>query len=345
MLMARVTTIYRWPTIKTTNEHSHLIDRLPKKNFTTRAKNHDSIRAKEVRAIFSLICCKMTDRMPIFFPHVGLGNLLIMKLRTLATGDKVGTIVFRERMVVNNRKNFKQAMVFGCWLLRKMYPKASIVTELPKDVQEYVDHHTLGSPPIASKIPVELLSDDIALYLPSELRNITQFIVFHTKIRAPMLTNNPGHLRQLATMFRTLRLPIPIVLIGERVIERNDEAVTHKVREFYKEMLAMADNEGNKVIDLTEDQLYSSNTIEGFLRDVAIIQGAVANVSLGYGGNTVLAKCFSKQLICLPQWQKKDVRIKVIKSCPDDCDRFHDTFHAFFEDICETVNSVIFKNN
>jgi len=125
------------------------------------------------------------------------------------------------------------------------------------------------------------------------------YIVFHTKFRENSskmsLEFQKNKLPILCDYWSRFKTKYLIIIIGDRKIEQNYEAQYHKVISLYEQLLLLKNN--NKVLDLTEEFLYSGQDNDGFLRDVGIIKDADVNITFGLGGNFCLSKFLSKKMI------------------------------------------------
>jgi hypothetical protein len=121
------------------------------------------------------------------------------------------------------------------------------------------------------------------------------YIIFHTKVRidgySDIFINND--LPILIDFFQNFKTDKKIIILGERVIEKNVETITHNVISIYNNLLELKKN--NIVIDLSEELLCSGNTqFENFLYQMELINKAKYNIAFSIGGNVGLCNAFSK---------------------------------------------------
>jgi len=136
----------------------------------------------------------------------------------------------------------------------------------------------------------------------------------------------PSDFETLFTYLSTFHSSIPIVLVGDKVIEQNKEAIIHKIESIYIRLLTSLPAT-NKIIDLTEESLYSANTVEGFQRDLSLIHNATCNISFGWGGNCQLIKAVAQaSLQFVSTWRST---ILDMYNGIKDGDQFFNTIESF----------------
>ena len=119
------------------------------------------------------------------------------------------------------------------------------------------------------------------------------YIIFHTKARFDYCSSNFKSLEHiLIDFFNNFKTNYNIIILGEKYIEQNKEAVIHNIITLYDIMMLMKKN--NNIIDLTYDMLYSGNNIIDFEKDLFLINNAKLNVGFGYGGPLNICQAFSK---------------------------------------------------
>lgn len=219
-------------------------------------------------------------------PALGLGDLLLQRLRDPGSVERV---TMQRVVLLENRARGEDACAFARWFVSRLWPEAEIV-EVSRAECKKATIVALKTPVLRGKLDATLLHPNVDDWLPGELRGLA-YVVWHTKVRG--LTRD-------ATRALCAALEVdsrcPVVLLGERQVEENRESVRHGVHTIY-DWLRRAFDE--RAVDLTTGcHLYSGNTRDGFLRDIAIIRNAVLNVTVGFGGNTMLAKCFGTKLLC-----------------------------------------------
>lgn len=256
-------------------------------------------------------------------PRLGLGDILCLKLRALSVyGNAVTSICLNDDKLRKYRLEPERAIEFIDWLVRRLFPGIAIRHIMDEDD---IAHCTLNGALTVGKIdPTILFDQPIVSFLPQELRG-QRYIVFHTKVRALNASKRFVYFQRFLREYKTNTL---IVLLGERVIEQNIEAKLFNVTSLYPELIRYLPAKNN-VIDLTEKMLYSGNsTNKGFLRDIAIINGADCNICIGIGGNMCISKCFSQRLVCWPGETKNDT-VKAFKKISGDNDKFFSSISLF----------------
>jgi hypothetical protein len=136
----------------------------------------------------------------------------------------------------------------------------------------------------------------------------------------------PSDFETLFTYLSTFHSSLPIVLVGDKVIEKNKEAITNKIESIYSRLLTSLPAV-NKIIDLTEESLYSANTVDGFQRDLSLIYNATCNISFGWGGNCQLIKAVANSSCHFVSTWRSDI-LDMYKGIHDG-DQFFDTIESF----------------
>lgn len=217
-------------------------------------------------------------------PNLGIGDLLILKMRAMTNSVEVNSIALLRTRVHDFRAHEEEYLAFLHVFLSRLFPGVSVdvVDDEPAECLE------------ALSIRTYRLYDVYRFEVPRSLPLQPPYVVVHTRARF----DASGHAFQrdvyplCAAKVRLLRSSYPIVLLGERAIEVNRESTMHPIYSMYS---ILRDLPG--VIDMTRNNAASNNTIEEFEREMHIVHGARFNVVFGYGGPLSLSMAFGKQTL------------------------------------------------
>lgn len=131
-----------------------------------------------------------------------------------------------------------------------------------------------------------------------KINNYNNYIIFHTKVRIDGYSDE--FKKYILPIFdnyiKTLKTSKNIILMGERIIEKNFETTVHGVISLYDVLIQL--NNNNNLIDLTKELLCSGNSdFNNFLEDIEIINKADCNITFGIGGPFCISNTFSKNVI------------------------------------------------
>lgn len=206
-------------------------------------------------------------------PNLGIGDLLILKMRAMTSNVDIDTIAIRHGIVRDYRVHQAEYTAFIRTFLSRLFPGVAI--EDGEDDEPSVFLHSFP-------IHIYRLYNTYAFEVPRSLPIQDPYVVFHTRARFDRRNSPLPELKSLQSSY-------PIVLLGERVIETNEESISNPIYSLYPSLRQLP-----RVVDLTRDSTASDNTIEQFERDLHIINGARFNVVFGYGGPLSLSMAFGR---------------------------------------------------
>ena len=174
------------------------------------------------------------------------------------------------------------------------------------------------------------LYDILSHRLPPPVIRPKEYILIHTKARFDCWRHSffNMYLPQIQEFFKTFKSKYEIIIVGEKEnVEQNIEVIIHDIRSLYSIFKNIADE------DMTTDDLCSRNNILHLKSDIALINGAAANITFGYGGPLQLCAGFAKSTITFVgdiQHQILDVYSR--------CDKIkiHRNVESFLHNITET---------
>lgn len=178
-----------------------------------------------------------------------------------------------------------------------------------------------------SNVNIQMQSCSLERFLPNLINsfNISQnaynfkYIIIHTKLRFGFKESKQFILNiklKLKDFFSNLKTKYKILLLGERIIDNNNETkILPTITTIYEECLLLKNN--NDIIDLTEEKIYNTPNMSRFEKDIGIINNAELNIGVGHGGQFCFNLYFSKKTIyyCPPgleNFQIENPNMKII---------------------------------
>jgi len=246
-------------------------------------------------------------------PHMGIGDIFMEAFKHISQPDTViKSVTLNENIIKTHRLFPEKYTIFLSWLIKTLFPEAEL---------------RIAPSPCDASLPHPITSTRLYKFFPCIKTPILSepYLLFHTKVRMDGCYK-PSDFEKLFTYLSTFHSFIPIVLVGDKVIEKNIEAIIHKIESIYSRLLTTLPAT-NKIIDLTEESLYSANTVEGFQRDLSLIHNATSNISFGWGGNCQLIKAVANSSChFVSSWRHSMLDMyKEIK----DGDQFFNTIESF----------------
>lgn len=254
-------------------------------------------------------------------PALGTGDLLILKMKQLSHNFNIEKINISLNLLELYRKYPDQSLNFIKKLLILLFPDTSININNDFDIPFEYNFDYLNEYNITNTYLYDYLNKNINI----EYKN---YIVFHTKVRLDGLMDKfiNHDIQKLDIFFNNFKTDKLIIIFGEKNIEDCLEKTHHNIISIYENLLQL--NKNNKVIDLTQNELYSGNTnFNNFLKDIEIINKADYNITFTIGGPYNLCQAFSKNNICYIsnfQHQVIDDYIRINNNSYRDIDKFID---------------------
>lgn len=217
-------------------------------------------------------------------PNLGIGDLLITKMRLITKDMKVNCINIQSDIVYNFRTHTDTYFRFLEDFIPRLFPQATI--ECDKDYTSTSIHDI--------RITECYLYPHYTFSIPRTVFSEQPYIIVHTRARFDEAAYDffEKDLPLYKSSFSELTSEYPILLFGEKDIECNRESATHNIRSLHEHLLQIPG-----VIDMTRNTSASENSIEQFETDVHMINGAKCNVVFGYGGPLSLSMAFGRKTI------------------------------------------------
>ena len=224
-------------------------------------------------------------------PHLGIGDLLIIKMIQISHKMDISNININHDLIVDNCENYDQ----------KIYTITKFVELLFPNTTYDINNNTINFYNIINtyKIKHTYIYDDIDNRKFINIKNeYSDYIIFHTKMRHDRLMDkfNNEMLMQLNDFLSRFVSTKKILILGERNIGQNHETINHKTQSLYNNLLVLKNN--NHVIDLTHDELTCGNPdFDKCLSDIQLINKSLCNITFGIGGPLSICKAFSRNNI------------------------------------------------
>jgi hypothetical protein len=220
-------------------------------------------------------------------PALGIGDLLILKMRQISNNIKINQINVSCQLINEYRKYPEKYLLFIKNFIKLLFTESNIFISYDNYSLEHLFEYNITN---------TYLYDLLHLTIPIKYTN---YIIIHTKVRLDghmdKFLNHDLHC--LDTFFKNFKTNKTILILGEKKVEECAEQKIHNIISIYDNILQLCKN--NKVIDLTENELYSGNiNFNMFLNDVELINKADMNICVGIGGSLNLCQAFSKNNIC-----------------------------------------------
>ena len=259
-------------------------------------------------------------------PHLGIGDLLIVKMTELSNGLQIKHINISKHLIQTFSSEYDKKLDFIRTLVTFMFPNA--VCDINNTAPDFVlFRNTYIFNPI-------YLYDKINTHM---LKNMTRVsdncIVFHTKLRYDALIDKCDKyvLPELTVFLQSFKTKRKIIIVGERTIGINYETTVHKTKTVYNELLLLRTN--NDVLDLTKEQLTEGGAFDDFLNDIEIINKCACNVTFGIGGPFSLTVAFSKNNIAFLPFLHESPHASIAK-------QMHNNICETITDLEEKLNSI-----
>ena len=222
-------------------------------------------------------------------PALGIGDLLIVKMSQVSNNLDISLININHNIITEFRLEPDRYQKFLLELIKFLFPHSQInLTNNGKHTYYY------NSYPIRQVYLGDIVQDG---KWKLDLENkYGDYLIFHTKLRlnnqltSQFLKTEVIELNDFLDNYQTNKT---ILIVGERYIENNRETRTHQIISLYPNLMRLSKK--NRVVDLTEDNLYSGAlTFDQFLGDLNLINQAKLNVCFGIGGPLNICQSFSE---------------------------------------------------
>ena len=256
----------------------------------------------------------------IITPHLGIGDILILKMKDLSNQLNITHININKLLIETYSENVGLKISFIMRLIVVLFPDVQIdITNGPCDFG------------IINEYPIKktYLYNEIRSSLLTIENKYSDYIVFHTKLRHDGLIDlfNIHVFDSLIYFFNSFKTSKKILILGEKQIGENLETITTKTTSLYNYIMLLQKN--NTVIDLTNDVLTAGNPdFTNFLTDIKIINNALCNITFGIGGPTFICNSFSTRNIALIPFYKLSSQYPILQE-------MHDINNFIVEDVCD----------
>lgn len=229
-------------------------------------------------------------------PYLGLGDLLIVKQKTIQNNIFIKNMIISLPLIKQYRSNYEPTVKVLKQRLNLLFNGTNFIYD---ENDEYHD------------CKFSLLQDEFVLnkfinvydYLTinniNNNHNLDNYIIFHTKIRFCtdyMIDFNKYIKPIVINFFLHFKTNKTIVILGERIIEKNLCSESLNIISIYDELLFLKNN--NNVLDLTHEILYTGHEdINDLLHEINLISDADCNICFSIGGQFCLSFSFSKKFI------------------------------------------------
>jgi hypothetical protein len=216
-------------------------------------------------------------------PPLGIGDLLILKMHLLSNNLEIDNFNINKSIINEYRLEPNKYIIFIEYLLNKLFPNSNKI---------YVNAGIDKIDRINYKLNLTYIKNHYIF--DNDFKNeYENYIIFHTKARFDECSSNFKLIEhKLINFCKIFKTNYNIIILGEKYVEQNKEAIKHNIVSLYNILMLMKNN--NNIIDLTYDMLYSGNNIIDFEKDLFLINNAQLNVGFGYGGPLNICQAFSK---------------------------------------------------
>lgn len=209
--------------------------------------------------------------------------------------------------------------------------------DLPEDTVEYIESNQLEVDQHYewSRMTYNNLNLQVPP-LPPSFEN-KKYIVIHTKCRHTNKLNYDLLKQIIKDVFSSLKVHVPIVLLGEQIFPNNFEHQVHGITTVYNELLSLKNL--NTIIDLTKPSIYDTLDYDEFKKDCSIMMGASLNIHFGMGGALSTCMNFCKKTIAfIPDYDSIDIEKR--RNTRDYNIFIHQDIKQFFLHLIELLNSL-----
>jgi hypothetical protein len=256
----------------------------------------------------------------IITPHLGIGDILILKMKEMSNQLNITHININKLLIEINSENVELKIYFIMKFIFFLFPNVQFdITDGPCDfgiINEY-------------PIKTTYLYNEIHSSLLKIENKYSDYIVFHTKLRHDGLIDlfNNHTLDSLIYFFNSFKTSKKILILGEKQIGENLETMKTKTTCLYNYIMLLQKN--NTVIDLTNDVLTAGNPdFTNFLTDIKIINNALCNITFGIGGPFLICNSFSTRNIALIPFYR-------LSSYYNNLQEINDINNCIVEDVCD----------
>ena len=225
-------------------------------------------------------------------PHIGIGDLIIIKLIEQTWGLLISKINISTKMISTYSMDFVSQITLLKNIIALLFPTTAIaLTKKDSDFTTFCAQY-----PITTEM---YLYDSLNPKLVRYTKKYSDCIVFHTKVNHVHFMDrfNMEILPALTSFFTSFKTKKQIIILGERIIGRTTSTRVTKCQTIYNELLLL--NTNNTVIDLTKGVLTEGVVFDEFLDDISIINNSACNITFGNGGPFVITSAFAKNRVAL----------------------------------------------
>jgi hypothetical protein len=225
----------------------------------------------------------------IITPHLGIGDLLLVKMKQISNNLTIDCININKKLILTYCENYEVKINFITQFIKLLFNNTEILIN-----NNTIDNNIINSYSIHNPYIYKYINHPLINYK----NEYSDYIIFHTKMRHDGLMDkfNNELLLSLTVFLENFKTSKTIIILGERNIGENLETQIHKTISLYDKLMLLKNN--NNVIDLTNNVLTCGNTnFDQFLLEIEIINKALCNITFGIGGPFNICKAFSENNI------------------------------------------------
>lgn len=225
---------------------------------------------------------------------MGIGDCLrviqALKLGTVKAPVNINLFYFIQNNGINIYPNPLNQLEFRLQLFQDLLR----ANHLPEDSVRYImSHNTDINTNHVHNLPFRMLEFQQPVQEPIFARNT--YIIFHTKLRLIRRCNYDAIKRGIQLFCKNFKTTYTCILLGEQAFPHTYEVDAHGITTCYNELTSLKEN--NKVIDLTQPQIYNDLNFNHYKSDIQLIQLAKLNICFGVGGQLCTSLFFGQKTI------------------------------------------------
>lgn len=227
------------------------------------------------------------------FICIGVGDLFFNSCGPIKNKTQKNFVFILSREMVEIYRNSSQKYID---FINTFFKKIGIIyrwVDKGTSILDYGSSNFMIDNGITDKSEIYNIYQDIFnLRLDRSKKLPPKYIVMHTKYR---LESKKYELDKITEYFKTFKINLPIIIMGEKKITRTFENDILDVVSLYDILLGL--KKENIVIDYTTTNDQVDPNFEAFEKDLYIIRHACYNIVFGQGGNFNICCFISRRFI------------------------------------------------